>query len=55
MELKDYKKLINKASSKDELQQIVYNCFLENGQSIISKKYNQVLKLAIMREIELGL
>ena len=55
MELKEYKKLIKKATTKDELQNITYNCFLENGQSIISKKYNQVLKLAIMREIELGL
>ena len=55
MELKDYKNLINKAQSKEELQQITYNCLIEEGQTLTSKKYNKVINFAIHREIELGL
>ena len=53
MDLKDYKKLIKQATNKKELQQITYNCLLEDGQTLNSKKYNQVIKLAVMREMEL--
>ena len=55
MELKEYKQLIKNATTKAELQKITYNCLLENNQNMNSKKYNQVIKLAIYREIELGL
>lgn len=55
MELCEYKQLIKKATTKEELHNITYNCLLEESQNINSKKYNQVIKLAIMREIELEL
>ena len=53
MDLKEYKKLIKQAKSKQELQNITYRCLLEEGQNINSKKYNNVIKYAIYRELEL--
>ena len=55
MELKDYKKLIKQAQTKQELQNITYKCLLEERQNINSKKYNNVIKCAIYREIKLGI
>ena len=55
MELKEYYNLIKKAQTKAELQNLTYLCLKEEGQTINSKKYNNVIKQAIKREIELGL
>ena len=55
MEIKDYKKLIDKAKTKDELQSITYKCLQEQGQTLMSKKYNKVVDLAIQRQISLGI
>ena len=55
MELKDYKKLISKATTREELQNITYNCLAGEAQTINSKFYNKVVTLAVQREIELGL
>lgn len=55
MEIKDYKKLIDKATTKDELQNITYKCLKEQGQTLNSKKYNKVVDLAIQRQIKLGI
>ena len=55
MEIKDYKKLIDKATTKDELQNITYQCLKEDGQTLFSKKYNKVVDLAIHRQISLGI
>ena len=54
MELKEYKQLIKKATTKDELQEITYMCLLET-KNMNSRKYNEVIKLAVRREFELGL
>lgn len=55
MEIKDYKKLIDKATTKEELQNITYNCLQEKGETLMSKKYNKVVDLAIQRQIKLGI
>lgn len=55
MEVKEYKKLIDKATTKDELQNITYQCLKEDGQTMMSKKYNKVVDLAITRQISLGI
>ena len=55
MEIKEYKKLIDKATTKDELQNITYKCLQEKGQTLMSSKYNKVVDLAIRRQISLGL
>ena len=55
MEIKEYKKLIDKATTKDELQNITYMCLKEQGQTLNSKKYNKVIDLAIQRQISLGI
>ena len=55
MEIKDYKKLIDKATTKEELQNITYKCLQEKGQTLMSSKYNKVVDLAIQRQIKLGI
>ena len=55
MEIKDYKKMISKAKSKEELQNITLKCLKEEGQTLMSKKYNKVVDLAIQRQFELGI
>ena len=55
MEIKEYKKLIDKATTKDELQNITYKCLQEKGQTLMSSKYNKVVDLAIRRQISLGI
>ena len=55
MDIKDYKKLIDKATTKDELQNITYNCLKEQTQTLMSSKYNKVVDLAIHRQIKLGI
>ena len=55
MEIKDYKKLIDKAITKEELQNITYKCLQEEGETLTSKKYNKVVDLAIHRQISLGI
>ena len=55
MELKDYKKLISKATTKEELQNITYTCLRDKTQTVNSKLYNKVVTLAVQREIGLGL
>ena len=55
MEIKEYKKLIDKATTKDELQNITYKCLQEKGQTLMSAKYNKVVDLAIQRQISLGI
>lgn len=53
MELKEYKKLICKATTQDELDNITYQCLKEQGQTLNSPKYNKVVDMAVRREIEL--
>ena len=55
MEIKEYKKLIDRATTKDELQNITYKCLQEKGQTLNSKKYNKVIDLAIQRQFKLGI
>lgn len=55
MEIKEYKKLIDRATTKDELQNITYKCLQEKGQTLNSKKYNKVIDLAIQRQFRLGI
>lgn len=55
MELKDYKKLISKATTKEELLNITYTCLKDKTQTVDNKLYNKVVTLAVQREIELGL
>lgn len=53
MELKEYKKLIMKATTEEELGNITYQCLKEQGQTLNSPKYNKVVDMAVRREIEL--
>ena len=57
MTLKDYKQLINQASTKEELRQISYKALLQDGNALSGKKslYNTVIDLCIRREETLGL
>ena len=55
MEIKEYKKLIDKAKTKAELQEITLLCLKEDGQTLMSKKYNKVVDLAVSRQISLGI
>ena len=57
MELKEYKKMIAKAQTKEELKQISYKALLEdNSESCLFKSgslYNKVVCLCISRELQL--
>lgn len=54
MKLEEYKKLINIAKTKDELQRTTLLCLKEEGQTVFSKKYNKVLDLAIRKQMSFG-
>lgn len=57
MTLKDYKKAIADATSKEELKQITYKAFLQDDNALSGKKtlYDKVITLAVKREQELAL
>lgn len=55
MELKEYQKIIKKAKSKDELQQISYKALRDDKEcTVFSKKYNKIVNMCIKREMELS-
>lgn len=55
MTLKEYKKIISNATTKDELRNISYRAFLQDDKALCGKKtlYNKVIDLCIKREVEL--
>jgi len=57
MTLKDYKKRINNATTKDELRQITYDAFLQDDNALRGNNslYNKVITLCIQREVDFGL
>ena len=56
MNIKDYAKLINKAKTKKELQDITYKALTTDDEcKVFSKKYDKIIQLCIKREIELGI
>ena len=55
MSIADYKKKINKATTKEELQNISYNALKNDPEcTVFSKKYDKIINLCTRREIELG-
>lgn len=52
MTLEDYKKLIQKATTKDELRNISYKAFLQDKDALRGNRslYNHVVTLCVQRE-----
>ena len=55
MSIKEYRSLINKATTKEELRDITYKAFLEDDNALSGKRtlYNKVVTLAVKREMAL--
>lgn len=56
MELSDYKKLINNATTKEELTQILNQAFLQDDDALRGNRslFNKVVTLCVQRETNLG-
>lgn len=56
MELSDYKKLINNATTKEELTQILNQAFLQDDDAFRGNKslFNEVVTLCVQRETNLS-
>lgn len=55
MELKDYRKLIKKATTKEEIDAISYGALKDDPTVMVfSKKWDKIVDMCIQREAELG-